>query len=210
MSLGKKAVLIIILILIIDQVVKIWIKTNMVLGQEYHILGNWFIIHFTENNGMAFGKQLPGEYGKLILTSFRIVAVVGIAYYIKKLIKEAAPKGVILAMSCILAGALGNIIDSVFYGVIFNESFYQVAEFMPEKGGYASLFHGRVVDMLYFPLINTHYPSWFPFVGGEQLIFFRPVFNIADSAITCGVATILIWFRGYFQSTEKKTETSES
>ncbi len=204
MSLGKKSILIIFIILFIDQAVKIWIKTHMVLGQEYNILGNWFIIHFTENNGMAFGRQLPGEYGKLILSSFRIVAVTGIAYYIFKLIKEAAPKGVIIAMSCILAGALGNIIDSVFYGVVFNESFYQVAEFMPEDGGYASLLHGRVVDMLYFPLINAHYPDWFPFMGGKQLIFFRPVFNIADSAITCGVAVILIWFRGFFQHTDAK------
>jgi len=194
-----KSILIILIVLIIDQALKIWIKTNMILGQEYHILGNWFIIHFTENNGMAFGMEFWGEHGKMFLTLFRIVAVIGIGWYLRWLIKEKAPKMVIVSISLIMAGALGNIIDSVFYGVIFDESFYQVAEFMPADGGYSSLLHGRVVDMFYFPIIKGHYPEWFPFWAKQEFVFFRPVFNIADSAITIGVAYILIFERSFFK-----------
>lgn len=198
-SITTKSILLIILILIIDQTLKIWIKTHMILGQEYKILGNWFIIHFTENNGMAFGMEFWGKYGKIFLTLFRIIAVTGIGWYINRLIKENAPKMVIISISLIFAGALGNIIDSVFYGVIFDESFYQIAEFMPKDGGYASLLQGRVVDMLYFPILKGSYPEWFPFWGGNRFIFFRPVFNIADSAITIGVAYILIFERSFFK-----------
>lgn len=198
-SITTKSIILIILILIIDQSVKIWIKTNMVLGEEYKILGDWFIIHFTENNGMAFGMEFWGKGGKIFLTLFRIVAVIGIGWYIRMLIKQNAPTMVIISIALIMAGALGNIIDSVFYGVIFDESFYQVAEMFPDGGGYASLLHGRVVDMLYFPIFKGFYPEWFPFVGGERFIFFRPVFNIADSSITIGVAYILLFERSFFK-----------
>ncbi len=201
-SITTKSILIILLILVIDQTLKIWIKTHMVLGQEYNILGNWFIIHFTENNGMAFGMEFWGTKGKILLTLFRIVAVVGIGWYMKILIQQKAPKMVIISIALIMAGALGNIIDSVFYGVIFNESFYQVAEFLPQDGGYTTWFQGRVVDMFYFPLFKGHYPSWFPFWSGRDFIFFRPVFNIADSAITIGVAYILIFQRSFFKHIE--------
>lgn len=201
-SITTKSILIILLVLIIDQALKIWIKTHMILGQEYKILGDWFIIHFTENNGMAFGMELWGKNGKIFLTLFRIIAVTGIGWYLKTLIKQNAPKMVIVSISLIMAGALGNILDSIFYGVIFDESFYQIAEFMPQDGGYASLLQGRVVDMLYFPIFNGHYPSWFPFWANQEFIFFRPVFNIADTAITVGVAYILIFERSFFKHIE--------
>lgn len=198
-SITTKSVLIILLILIIDQTLKMWIKTHMILGQEYKILGDWFIIHFTENNGMAFGMEFWGKNGKIFLTLFRIIAVVGIAWYMKLLIKQNAPKMVIISIALILAGALGNILDSVFYGVIFNESFYQVADLFPQDGGYTTWFQGRVVDMFYFPLFQGHYPSWFPFWANQEFVFFRPVFNIADSAITTGVAYILLFERSFFK-----------
>lgn len=186
-------------ILLIDQVSKIWIKTHMLLGQEYNVLGDWFIIHFTENNGMAFGMELAGEFGKIILSVFRILAVTGIGWYLHSLIKQKAPKGLIGSISMILAGAIGNIIDSAFYGVIFNESYHQIATMFPADGGYASFLHGRVVDMLYFPVMEGHFPEWLPFWGSEHFIFFRPVFNIADSAITVGVALILLFQKKYFK-----------
>lgn len=198
-SITTKSVLIIILILILDQTLKIWIKTHMVLGQEYKVLGDWFIIHFTENNGMAFGMEFWGKNGKIFLTLFRIIAVVGIGWYLRTLIKQEAPKMVVISIALIMAGAIGNILDSVFYGIIFDESFYQVATFMPKDGGYSSLLHGRVVDMFYFPILKGQYPGWFPFNANQQFIFFRPVFNIADSAITVGVAYILLFERSFFK-----------
>jgi len=199
MTITKKSILLIVAILLVDQVSKFIIKTNMILGQEIHVLGNWFILHFTENNGMAFGMEFGGESGKIILSIFRILAVIAIGWYLKNLIKEKSPAGLILAISVILAGAIGNIIDSAFYGMIFTESYYQVAELFPEgREVYSSFLHGRVVDMLYFPVIDGYYPSWVPFWGGERFIFFRPVFNVADSAITIGVFIILIFQRRFF------------
>lgn len=181
----------------------------MHLGEEYHVIGNWFIIHFMENNGMAFGMEFAGEFGKISLTIFRILAVGAIAWYINKLVKKKANFGMILSISLIFAGALGNILDSVLYGVLFSEStFFQVATFMPEGGGYASLLHGKVVDMFYFPIIQSYYPDWVPFFGGKDFIFFRPVFNIADSAITVGVF-ILIIFQRKFLSKGLKSEEKE-
>ena len=198
-SIASKSVALIILILIIDQTFKIWIKTHMILGQEYKILGDWFIIHFTENNGMAFGMEFWGKGGKIFLTLFRIAAVIAIGWYIKSLIRQEAPKMVIICVSLIMAGAIGNILDSVFYGVIFDESFYQIANLFPSDGGYSTWLQGRVVDMLYFPVIKGNYPEWIPFCGGQRFIFFRPVFNIADSAITIGVAYILLFERAFFK-----------
>ena len=179
-----KPLLIIFLVLFIDQASKIWIKTNMSMGQEFNILGEWFIIHYTENNGMAFGLEFGGEFGKLALSLFRIVAVGGIGYGLHYLIRHKYHRGLILNVALIFAGALGNIIDSVFYGVIWD---------------YATLFHGRVVDMLYFPILEGVFPEWVPIWGGEDYIFFRPVFNIADAAISVGVILIMIFQSHYFK-----------
>jgi len=199
MTIAKKSVLIILLIILLDQVLKIWIKTHMVLGQEYHILGNWFIIHFIENNGMAFGMEIAGKFGKIILSLFRIGAVAGIGWYLSYLIKQKASTGLIITISIIMAGAIGNIIDSAFYGMIFSNSYYHVAGMFPAEGGYSSFLHGRVVDMFYFPIIKGTFPDWIPFRGGDSFIFFRPVFNIADSSITVGVTLILIFQKRFFK-----------
>lgn len=171
-------------------------------GEEFGILGlSWARIHFVENPGMAFGIEFGGGYGKLALSMFRIVAVGFLIYYIRELIKAAAPFGLLTSFALILAGAIGNIIDSAFYGLIFSESTYHsVAEMFPAEGGYASFLHGKVVDMFYFPLYNGTLPEWMPFWGGEHVLFFRPVFNIADSAITVGVLSILVFQRSFFSS----------
>jgi signal peptidase II len=179
-----KPLLIIFLVLLADQVLKTWIKTNMYIGQEFKIIGNWFIIHFTENNGMAFGLEFGGEFGKLALSLFRIFAVAGIGYGLHYLIQKKYHRGLILNVALIFAGALGNIIDSVLYGKIY---------------GYAELFHGRVVDMFYFPIMEGHFPTWFPIWAGEEFVFFRPVFNVADAAISVGVIIILIFQKTYFK-----------
>jgi signal peptidase II len=199
MSLRKKAVLVIILILIADQILKIWIKTHLVIGQEIGLFGDWGLIHFIENNGMAFGMEMGGKAGKMILSIFRIIAIFGISWFLNSIIEKKASIGLILAVSAIMAGAIGNIIDSAFYGMIFSESYSQPAIMFPPGGGYSSFLHGRVVDMFYFPIINTRWPDWFPVKGGESLVFFRPVFNIADSAITCGVLSILLFQKRMFR-----------
>ena len=199
MSSGKKAILLIILILIADQALKVWVKTHLVIGEDIHLLGNWGMLHFIENNGMAFGMEMGGKPGKLILSVFRIIAIFGIVWFLNSIIRKKAYPGLILAVSAILAGAIGNIVDSAFYGMIFSESFHQPAILFPPGGGYSSFLHGRVVDMLYFPVIDSHWPDWSPFRPGESLIFFRPVFNIADSAITCGVFAILIFQKKMFR-----------
>lgn len=184
---------IILLVLIIDQALKIWIKTNMYIGEEFNLMGNWFIIHFTENNGMAFGLELGGSYGKLALSLFRVFAVFGIGYIFHYVIKHKYHFGLITCVSLILAGALGNIIDSVFYGKLF---------------GYADLLHGRVVDMFYMPIIQGHYPDWFPMWAGEEFVFFRPVYNFADAAISIGVITIIL-FQNKFLNNQMENLSSE-
>ncbi len=198
MSITKKAVFLIIIILLVDQVLKVLVKTNMSIGEEIHVIGNWFIIHFTENNGMAFGMDLPGNNGKSILSIFRLAAITAIVFYMRYLISLNAHKGLIISVALILAGAAGNIIDSLFYGMIFNDSWGRLATFLPEGGGYATFLKGKVVDMFYFPIIRGTWPDWFPWWGGSSLVFFRPVFNIADSSITVGVSIILIWQKRFF------------
>ncbi len=202
----RRPLIIILTVLLIDQALKFWIKTNMYLGQEYHIAGDWFIIHFTENNGMAFGLEFAGEYGKLFLSLFRIVAVIGIGWYLKRLVIEKAHPLLVTSMSLILAGAIGNIIDSTFYGMIFSSSDFRLAEFLPTDGGYSSLLHGKVVDMFYFPIFKGFLPDWIPFWGGDYFIFFRPVFNIADASISIGVGLILVFQSLIFKKEPTKTD----
>ncbi len=189
-----KPLLLIFLVLLADQVSKTWIKTNMYLGQEYKILGDWFIIHFTENNGMAFGLEFGGEFGKLALSLFRILAVGGIGYGLHYMIKHKYHRGFILNVALIFAGALGNIIDSVFYGVIYK---------------YETLFHGRVVDMLYFPIIQGTFPTWFPVWGGEPFEFFRPVFNLADAAISVGMIVLILFYSKYLGGNVQSKPTAD-
>lgn len=223
----KKTVIIIIIILLIDQISKVYIKTHFHLGEEINAFGlDWFRIHFLENNGMAWGKEFGGKNGKVFLTLFRIVAITGIGYWLFSAIKNNAPKVLTTAVALIFAGALGNIIDSVFYGVLFGESTPNViASFLPESGGYKPFLQGKVVDMLYFPIIDTTLPSWvpsisfvwpewIPFIGGDyfrlfvnrNFTFFDPVFNIADMAISTGVGILLVFNKKAFPKTEKEEE----
>lgn len=164
----------------------------MFLGQEYKLL-DWFYIHFTENNGMAFGMEFGGWWGKLALSIFRLIFVGFIGAYLLKLIRNKADQIVIISLSLIFAGALGNIIDGAFYGLLFSESYHQIAGFLPEGGGYAPLFFGRVVDMFYFPMFRGYLPGWIPFWGGDYFVFFRPVFNVADAAISIGVGIMVLF-----------------
>lgn len=219
MSKAKKSVLIVALILIFDQILKIFVKTNMSYGQSVHVLGDWFLIRFIENPGMAFGIDIPGRFGKIILTLFRIVAVIAIIWYMRKLLRENARTGLIVCLSLILAGAMGNIIDSAFYGFLFDKgTIYneQIRQWITYSGtakmdfsGYAGFLRGCVVDMLYFPIIETTIPDWFPFMKGEHFVFFRPIFNIADSSISVGVALILIFQKRLFRSSTHHPEVTE-
>ncbi|MFZ4520504.1 MAG: lipoprotein signal peptidase [Bacteroidales bacterium] len=206
----KKAVLLVIAILVIDQVLKFWVKTTFYMGESHAVIGQWFFLHFTENEGMAFGMKLGGNYGKLLLSLFRICAVGIIGWWLYRVTRKGASNLLILSISLILAGALGNILDSAFYGVIFNESTYmQLATFLPKEGGYGAFLHGKVVDMLYFPIIESHFPTWVPVWGGEEFVFFRPVFNIADSSITTGVL-ILIFFQNKVFIPKQSAEIPQS
>ena len=210
----------ILFILLLDQAVKIYVKTHFLLGEEYKIFGfDRALIHFVENPGMAFGMEFGGDYGKLALSLFRIVAVGFLSYYIHNLIKAGASVGLVISFSLILAGALGNIIDSAFYGMIFSDSVPEMhggdyARIFPPEGGYGTFLHGRVVDMFYFPLVEGVYPAWMPneesFLGrflpnaGTRYQFFQPVFNVADAAITVGVASLILFQRSYFAENEEK------
>lgn len=194
LSKGQLSILIIFSVLIIDQIIKIWVKTNMFWHESIRIT-DWFFIYFTENNGMAFGMEI---IGKLFLTSFRIIAVVLIIWYLIKIVKQNLKTGYIVCISLILAGAIGNIIDCVFYGVLFSESTHSsLATFVSIGEGYSEWFYGKVVDMFYFPIIDTNWPEWMPFVGGEHFIFFSPIFNFADAAISCGIIALILFYSKY-------------
>lgn len=198
----QKSIILIVIILVVDQLSKIYIKTNFELYEDIKVF-SWFKILFIENEGMAWGAKIPGSYGKVILTLFRLVAIVGIGWWLWDSTRKKAPKVLLISISLIFAGAMGNIIDSVFYGVLFNDSTGQVATFLPEAGGYAPLLKGKVVDMLYFPLYDGILPDWMPIWGGERFVFFEPVFNIADMAISTGFGILLVFHRKAFPKTSK-------
>jgi signal peptidase II len=192
----KKSILLIVLILLIDQISKIYIKTTFQLHEEVGVF-SWFRILFVENDGMAWGAKIPGTYGKLILTLFRLVAIVGIGYWLWDSARKQSSGILLAAVAFIFAGAMGNIIDSVFYGIIFDASYGNVATAFSEEP-YGTLFHGKVVDMLSFPLYNETLPSWMPILGGERFTFFDPVFNVADVAISTGVGMLVVFNKKTF------------
>lgn len=199
------AISVVALVLLADQLLKFWVKTSMTVGSlgEIKVMGDWFRLHFTENPGMAFGMELPGQWGKLALTSFRMVAVLGIIYYLVYQAKKSASASTMVLLALILGGALGNIIDSVFYGQWFTESIPgMLADWNPGDKGYAPYFQGKVVDMFYFPLFSGTYPSWLPLVGGKSFTFFSAIFNIADAAISVGLVSLLLFKRNLFQASE--------
>lgn len=206
MTIRQKAIwlgVILALVIIIDQTLKIWVKLNFNYGEEVLILGlRWARLHFVENEGMAFGITFGGDKGKIFLSVFRILAVSFIGYLIYRLLKNGESFSLLASITLIFAGAMGNIIDSTFYGLIFSDSPYfgPTADIFPEEGGYAPILMGKVVDMLYFPIIDTNWPEWIPLIGGDRFQFFRPVFNIADAAITTGVISIILFHRSFFQN----------
>jgi signal peptidase II len=192
----RKAYLIVFIILLVDQLSKIYIKTNFVLGEEVKVF-SWFRIHFIENEGMAWGTVIPGAYGKLILTTFRLLVVPLIGYWLWDSVKKQSSNYLLVAISLIFAGAIGNIIDSVFYGVIFDDSSYQVATLFSDKP-YGNWLYGKVVDMFYFPLFEGNWPEWIPVIGGQNFKFFNAIFNVADMAISTGVGILLVFNKKAF------------
>ncbi|MFN8274579.1 MAG: lipoprotein signal peptidase [Flavobacteriaceae bacterium] len=202
----RNAYFLIFIILLVDQVTKIYIKTNFVLGEEVSVFG-WFKILFIENEGMAWGTEIPGAYGKLILTLFRLVAVSAIGYWLWDSVHKGGSKYLIVAIALILAGAFGNIIDSVFYGIVFDDSHGKLAQLFSAQP-YGTLFHGKVVDMLYFPMVDTHFPQWFPVVGGKEFKFFNAIFNIADMAISTGVGILIVFNRKAFHKNHSSISTT--
>jgi signal peptidase II len=205
---GKKVILLIAIIIFIDQAIKFYIKLNYFIGEEHLLLGSWARLHFVENEGMAWGLKFGGDFGKIILTLFRLIAVVWGSFLIKGFIEKKYHNGFIICAALIYAGAVGNLIDSLFYGMIFEQSVpftTQVAVFLPNTGGYASFLHGKVVDMFYFPIIrDAHFPSWFPIWAGEEFEFFRPVFNFADAAISTGVISLFVFQNKFFADSSNK------
>lgn len=201
---GGRISLFVVLLLVIDQAIKFAVKLNMTIGESIPVFGDWFQICFIENNGMAFGMQFGGSLGKLALSLFRVVLIGFIIVYLRKLIKRAGtPTGVLVGLSLVLVGAIGNVIDCLFYGEIFSASTYtKVAQLFPPDGGYTGFLYGKVVDMFYFPIIDTVLPDWVPFYGGKPFVFFRPIFNFADACISCAVVYMLIFQRKFF--TEEK------
>ena len=193
-------------ILIIDQVVKIMVKTHMHIGEEIPLIGSWCTLHLVENEGFAFGMKLGGSTGKVILSLFRLVASGALIWFLMNLIKKGTRTPVAIYLSLIIVGALGNLIDSCFYGLIFNESYYNVAELFPSGGGYAPLLQGRVVDMFYFPIINSQWPTWIPFVGGKPFFFFSAIFNVADAAISVGAVWFIIDQLFFAEKAKKKDD----
>lgn len=208
---------VVVLVLVLDQASKFWIKLSMRIGDEIEVF-SWFKIHFLENEGMAFGFSFGGDGGKLLLSLIRLAAIVFLIWYIARLNRKRvtaladstrsrkekrASAGLIVSLSLILAGAIGNMLDSAFYGMIFSESYFHVAQLFPAEG-YAPFLHGRVVDMLYFPLLHGFYPDWMPWIGGHEFLFFRPVFNIADSAITIGFVVFFITQRDFWLPSKHK------
>jgi signal peptidase II len=203
----RHVIWIVALVLIVDQALKLWIKTHMNFSDEIIIFPNWFRIHFIENDGMAYGMKFGGDFGKIFLTLFRLGAVVVGFRYMAKLVKQGYSRGLLICGSLILAGAAGNLIDSLFYGMIFSESSYSdVATFTQVGSGYGTFLHGNVVDMLYFPILRGHFPTWFPINAGESFVFFRPIFNIADAAISVGVIAILVFQKRFFAHHQEKEE----
>lgn len=207
------AIAIVLTVLFVDQASKFWVKTNMHYHERFSILGlKWAYIYFIENNGMAYGISFGNGIGKILLSVFRIVTVFFLIYYLSTLIRKNEKRGVIICLSLILAGALGNIIDSAFYGLLFSDSGFTpegVATFLPPEGGYAPFLRGRVVDMLYFPMFDTVLPDWLPIWGGKDFQFFRPVFNVADSSIFIGIVSLLLFHRDFFSQLEKKKPKAE-
>ena len=206
----KHVIFIVALVIIIDQALKIWIKTNHPTGEVLRVFGfNWFRLHYIENSGMAWGWRFGNEAGKMVLTLFRLAAVIFGTWYLGKIVKQKYSRGFVVCAALIYAGALGNLIDSMFYGLIFDKGLHYnpaIHEYVNYSGvasfsshGYASFLHGSVVDMLYFPMVRSHFPSWFPFVGGQDFEFFSPIFNIADASISIGVITLLVFQKRFFK-----------
>jgi signal peptidase II len=203
---GRNVFLIICLLVVADQVLKIYVKTHYHAGESHAIIGNWFKLYFIENEGMAYGWKFGGDWGKIILTLFRLAAVIFGVFYIKKIVHQRYHPGFIVCVALIFSGALGNLIDSMFYGLIFEDSSQftgNLAKIFPAHG-YAGFLHGKVVDMLYFPIIrNAHFPTWIPVWGGEEFEFFRPIFNLSDAAISIGIITILVFQKRFFKNNSK-------
>ena len=203
---GRNIFLIICLVVLADQALKIYVKTHYHAGESHEVIGNWFRLYFIENEGMAYGWKFGGEWGKIILTLFRLAAVIFGVFYIKKIIKNKYHPGFIVCAALIFSGAVGNLIDSMFYGLIFEDSSqlaYNVAKIFPAHG-YAGFLHGKVVDMLYFPVIrNAYFPAWIPVWGGQSFEFFRPIFNLSDAAISTGIITILVFQKRFFKNQTK-------
>jgi signal peptidase II len=207
---GKHVVLLILLVLLADQCLKVYIKTHYYMQEEHEVLGHWFRLHFVENPGMAWGWEFGGGFGKIILSLFRMVAVILGTFYLRNIIRKKYHRGFIICAALIYVGALGNLVDSMFYGILFSEN--GPAKLFPAGGGYSSFLHGKVVDMLYFPIIQTKYPSWFPIASwrGDEFEFFSPVFNIADASISVGVIALLLFQKRIFPQKEELVDTAKT